>query len=70
MPGRIDRPISEILAAVFMVVGASIGVFLTVEQSAILRITIIALGALVGLGVGREVGLVIERRQRTKRPPR
>ena len=53
-----------------MVVGASIGVFLTVEQSAILRITIIALGALVGLGVGREVGLVIERRQRTKRPPR
>jgi hypothetical protein len=70
MPGRINRPISEILAAVFMVVGASIGVFLAVEQSAILRITIIALGALVGLGVGREVGLVIERRQRTKRPPR
>jgi hypothetical protein len=70
MPGRINRPISEILAVAFMVVGASVGVFLAVEQSTILRVIIIALGALIGLGVGRQIGLMIERRQTTKRPPR
>jgi hypothetical protein len=70
MPGKIDRPISEILAVAFMVVGASVGVFLAVEQNFVLRIIIIALGAIAGLGIGRQIGLVIERRQTTKRPPR
>ncbi len=54
----------------FMVVGASVGVFLAVEQNFVLRIIIIALGAIAGLGIGRQIGLVIERRQTTKRPPR
>lgn len=66
MPGRINRPISEILAVAFMVVGASVGVFLAVEQSTILRVIVIALGALVGLGVGRHIGLIIERKQKQK----
>ncbi|MNL74126.1 hypothetical protein D3C87_1996970 [compost metagenome] len=70
MPGKIDRPISEILAVAFTVVGASVGVFLAVEQNFVLRIIIIALGAIAGLGIGRQIGLVIERRQTTKRPPR
>ena len=70
MPGRINRPISELLAVAFMVVGASVGVFLAVDQSFILRIIVIALGAVIGLGVGRQIGLMIERGQKTKRPPR
>ena len=70
MPGRINRPISEILAVAFTVVGASVGVFLAVDQSFILRIIVIALGAAVGFGFGRLIGLMIERRQKTKRPPR
>lgn len=64
MPGRINRPISEIVAVAFMVVGASVGVFLAVEQSFILRAIIIALGGLIGLGVGRQIGLMIERKQK------
>lgn len=64
MPGRINRPISEIVAVAFMVVGASAGVFLAVEQSFILRVIIIALGGLIGLGVGRQIGLMIERKQK------
>lgn len=70
MPGKTNRPMSEILAVTFMVVGASAGVFLAVEQSTILRVIVIALGSLIGLGVGRQIGLMIERRQTTKRPPR
>ena len=53
-----------------MVVGASVRVFLAVDQSFILRIIVIALGAVIGLGVGRQIGLMIERGQKTKRPPR
>lgn len=64
MPGRINRPISEIVAVAFMVVGASAGVFLAVEQSFILRVIIIALGGLIGLAVGRQIGLMIERKQK------
>ena len=64
MPGRIDRPISDVMAVAVMVVGASVGVFLAADQSFILRIIVIALGALIGLGVGRQIGLIIERKQK------
>ena len=52
------------MAVAVMVVGASVGVFLAVDQSFSLRIIVIALGALIGLGVGRQIGLTIERKQK------
>lgn len=62
MPGNIGRPLWEILAIAFMVVGAAIGVFLAVEQNFVLRAIIIALGAAIGLGVGRVIGKLVDRR--------
>ena len=62
MPGNVGRPLSEILAIAFMVVGASVGVFLAVDQSLVLRFIIIALGAAVGLLVGWLVGAMVKRR--------
>jgi len=62
MPGNVGRPLSEMLAIAFMVVGASVGVFLAVDQSLVLRFIVIALGAAVGLLVGRLVAALIKRR--------
>ena len=45
-----------------MVVGACIGVFYAVDANFIMRFIIIALGAAVGLGIGRLIGLLVARR--------
>lgn len=50
------------MAIAFMVVGASVGVFFPVEANFIMRFIIVALGAAIGLGVGRLVGLAPFRR--------
>jgi hypothetical protein len=67
MPGKLGRP-ADALAIAMMVVGASVGVFLAVDQTFLLRFIIIALGAAIGLGVGRLIGTALG--GKTKRPPR
>ena len=56
------RPMRDWIAIGFMVVGACIGVFYAVDANFIMRFIIIALGAAVGLGIGRLIGLLVARR--------
>jgi hypothetical protein len=69
MPGNLGRPLSEMVTIALMVVGASIGVFLAAGTQVVLGVILVALGAALGLLIGRLIAPVIDRSQ-TKRPPR
>lgn len=69
MPGNLGRSLSEMVTIALMVVGASIGVIFAVGANVVLGIILVALGAAVGLLIGRLLAPAIDRSQ-TKRPPR
>jgi hypothetical protein len=69
MPGNLGRPVSEMVTIALVVVGASAGLILAAGSNVVLGVIVVALGAAVGLLVGRLLAPAIDRRQ-TKRPPR
>lgn len=69
MPGNLGRSLSEMVTIALMVVGASIGVIFAVGANVVLGIILVALGAAVGLLIGRLLAPAVDRSQ-TKRPPR
>lgn len=69
MPGNLGRPLSEMVTIALMVVVASIGVFFAVGADVVPGLILVALGAAVGLLIGRLIAPMIDRSQ-TKRPPR
>jgi hypothetical protein len=69
MPGNLGRPVSEMVTIALVVVGASAGLIFAAGSNVVLGVIVVALGAAVGLLVGRLLAPAIDRRQ-TKRPPR
>ena len=69
MPGNLGRPLSEMVTIALVVVGASAGVIFAAGSNFVLGLIVVALGAAIGLLIGRLLAPAIDRRQ-TKRPPR
>src|SRR5688572_11346500 len=57
-----ERPTADKFAFVGLAIGGCIGVFFAVEANFVMQFLVIAVGALIGFGVGRVIGTMVTRR--------